>query len=423
MSEIILGRQPILDANRKLHGYEILYRSTTPGPISAVDGDLATATVMLNTIIELGIDSVVGSQYAWFNMTEETLQQERYAVLPPNRVVLEILESLEPTPENIRSIRRARLNGYCVALDDFVYSEKLIPFLEVADIVKLEFPAIGVDGIAAQVEAVRRFNVRILAEKIETAAEFEACRSVGCDLYQGYFFCKPDVLRSKSLPADTLSLLRLVSRVQDPNVTLAEIEQLIEQNFALSVKVLRLANSPLYSVPRRIESIRHAGVMLGLSNIRTLATLLLVSGMSDKPHELVITGLVRAKLCELLAKSADQESADSYFTVGLLSVIDALMDKPMQEIVAKMSLSDDLIAALVHRTGSIGAALKCAIDCETGDWDPSLLAGYGANTVMNSWMQAIEWANNVASSVDGSAKNNKGSKVEAPTGGNSPATK
>lgn len=400
MAELLLGRQPILDADRKLHGYEILFRNPDATPNSPIDGEVATATVMLNTVVELGIDNVVGKELAFFNMTEAALLEERYKVLPPDRVVLEILESLEPTPDTLRAIRRARLAGYSIALDDFVYSDKLIPFLEVANIVKLEFPAIGIDGIAKQVEALRKYNVTLLAEKIETLEEFEASRSAGCELYQGFFFCKPDVLRGKSLRADTLSLLRLVARLQDPEVGLDEVESLVEQNLAFSVRLLKLANSGLYAVPRRIESIRHAGVMLGLANIRMLATLLLLTSMTDKPHELMITGLVRARLCALLAKASGQESADSFFTVGLLSVIDALLDRPIEELVAKMSLADDLVEGLVRRSGPYGIALRCAIDCERGTWDPDILNGYGANTIMNSWLESLDWARSVAGSVD-----------------------
>jgi EAL and modified HD-GYP domain-containing signal transduction protein len=413
MTDIILGRQPIFDPEKKLRGYEILFRSVAPAPAAAIDGDHATATVMLNTVVELGIDNVVGPNLAWFNMTEQALLEERYSVLPPDRVVLEVLESLEPTADNLRAIRRARLNGYSIALDDFVYSENRAPLLDVANFVKLEFPAIGVDRIAEQVEKVRRHKVSVLAEKIETQAEYEACRAAGCDLFQGFFFCKPDVLRSKALTADTLSLLRLLSRIQVPDVTLDEVEALIEQNLAFSVRVLKLANSGLYAVPRRIESIRHAGIMLGLANIRTLATLLLLSGMTDKPHELMVTGLVRAKMCALLAKASEQSGQDSYFTVGLLSVIDALMDRPMEELVTKMSLSDELVAALVRRQGPLATALRCAIDSERGTWDPDILCGYGANTIMNSWIESLDWARTVASSMEGD-------QAEAGAGGGKP---
>jgi EAL and modified HD-GYP domain-containing signal transduction protein len=239
----------------------------------------------------------------------------------------------------------------------------------------------------------------LLAEKVETHATFERCRELGFDLFQGYFFAQPQLVRSQRMPADRVALMRLLTRVQDPAADIEEIEQLVASNVTLSYKLLRYVNSALLGVSMHIESIHHAIVMLGLERVRTCASMLLLAGVEDKPHELIVTALVRARYCQLLAMLRPRESAHQYFTVGLLSVLDAFMDRPMQELLGELHIAPELEAALLRRQGPLGEVLDAAIACERADWPRLMSAGFEMDALRAAYVQALAWVAETDSAI------------------------
>ena len=400
--EILLARQPIYDIHLRVAGYELLYRELDSSP-SLAPGDRASAKVAVNTLLELGFDRVLGKHPAYINCTRNFLVHEHFAPLPPERTVLEVLEDVEPEPAVIEALRRARASGYCIALDDFVYSPRLEVLLELADVVKVDVRAVELRELRNHARLLQRPGLRLLAEKVETQEEFHYCRDAGYDLFQGFFFCRPRLVSGHRAPTERLSLLQLLARIHDPQVAVEDIETLVARNVAISYKLLHFVNSAIVGLPRHIDSLRNAIVMLGLQRVRTCVVLLLFSGFDDKPHELSVTALVRAKLCQLLAEGNGLGRSEVHFTVGLFSVLDALMDTPMQELVDGLPLSDEVRAALLRREGEAGEILRTALACERADWEAVLGSSSAPSLVQRAYVDALSWAGEIERQLAGAA--------------------
>ena len=235
-------------------------------------------------------------------------------------------------------------------------------------------------------------NVQLLAEKVETQEEFEHFRQLGFDYFQGYFFAKPKVISSNKLPDNHLALLNLMSRLQDPEIEIEEIELLVSQNISLSYKLLRYINSALYSLPKKINSIRQVVIYFGMQRLKNWASLMALTGIDDKPSELLQTGLVRAKMCELLAVERRLDGSDSYFMLGLFSILDALMDSTMEDILGKLPIAKELADALLHREGELGAVLSCCLACAQGNWPEMNLVGITGEAINKIYVEAILWS-------------------------------
>ena len=332
--------------------------------------------------------------------------QRIYEFLPAGRVVLEVLEDIAPDPTVLAALTRARAQGYRIALDDYVYSERSAPFLAHADILKVDIPRLSGDEIEQHVKRLARPGLQMLAEKIETHEMFERCKKAGYGVFQGYFFERPQLMHGRRAPGDRLLLLRILARVQDPDVELDEIEHLVGTNLSVTYKLLRYVNSAVVGAADEIDSIRHAIAMLGLERVRMCVVMLVLAGFDDKPHELILTALVRARYCELLAAAQKRERVHSYFTVGLLSVLDAFMDRPMDDLVHELSISPELEAALLRREGPMGATLDAAIACERADWPRVVATGIDVDALRTSYLQALSWAGATDSALSGAAGGN-----------------
>lgn len=401
MVDIFVARQPISDRKIGLFGYELLYRTGVEPTANVENGEVATATVATNTIVEFGLDKLVGKHRAFLNLTRAFFVEGHYRALPADRVVLEVLENIEPDEEFIRAVRKARQDGFSIALDDFSYRDELEPLVQLAHFIKVDAQAMDRDEVRRHATFLRRRDTRLIAEKIETYDEYKFCRDAGYDYFQGYFFCRPAVIQQKTIRADRLSLVQLLARVQDPDTDLLELEELVVQNVTLSYKLLRYVNSALHARPREIESIHQAVVVLGLDRVRMCITLLLLVAIDDKPSQLMTVALVRARLCQLLARLNNSDSEPAYFTVGLLSVLDALLDCSMGEGLRELPLSDELQDALLRHEGSAGQALESTFACELGDWEGLMKSGFDAPTLQQAYVEAISWASEVQDSISG----------------------
>lgn len=393
MSDALVGRQSICDGDLEVVGYELLYRSSRDVSPRDVDGDAATASVAINALVEIGLDRLVGDKRAFVNLTRNFIVGGHWRNLPPDRVYLEILESVPPDDDVMAALRSAKEMGYLLALDDVVYSPRVEPFLPLVDVVKVEVPALDRDGLARHIDLLARPGVTLLAEKVETHEDFELCRGLGYEWFQGFFFCRPNVVRERKLPTDRISLIRLLARMQDPDLDLHEARAIIERNVSLSYQMLRVVNSAMYALPVRIDSIQQTIVLLGLTRIRRYVALLLLSEINDKPRELMQMALVRGRTCETLARRC-QTDPDSAFCVGLLSVIDALIDLPMNEALETIPLSKPLEAALLLRDGQLGTLLSAALFCE-GEGSGGLADDLAPEDIVEAYFAAVEWARDV----------------------------
>lgn len=388
---VFVGRQPIYDRDLLTFGYELLFRGCGErNSADVIDDDDATFTVLVNALVEFGLGRLVGRHRAFINLSRNALLSDYPKFFAPNQVILEILENVEPDQPVVDAVRRFKDLGYRVALDDCEYRPELEPLLEYADIIKIDVQAHDEQALAHQ---VRRFEgIELLAEKVETRAEFELCKDLGFRYFQGYFISRPKVVSIEHVPSSRIGVFRLLSGVHDPKADAARIAEIIGQDPGLSYRLLRAVNSASYGLAVRVESITHAVIMLGLGQIRTWATLLALSGADDLNVPLLMNALTRAKTCENLASHVDDGIRERAFLVGLFSQLDQLMGVPLDEILQHLSLIDEVVDALVSGEGFLGEVLACAMACEISDSENIPLADLEISTIQNSWLDAIEWA-------------------------------
>ena len=395
LHNVFVGRQPIYGRRLDLYAYELLYRGGDVDFADFSEGDRATSLVLLNTFTELGLERVVGGHLAFVNLTRGFVIGEYPLPVPRTQVVLEVLEDVEPDDDVLAGLRDLRRRGFKIALDDFVYREELEPMLTMADIVKVDVLGLDEPQIRAKFDLLKPYGTKLLAEKIETREQFEACHSIGFDLFQGYFLARPNVVACTSIPASRVNLLRLLAELQDPACDFERIQAIVSQDVTLSYKFLRHINAAIYGMPRRIDSIKETVVYLGLSTVKNLACLFMLSNVEDKPHDLIVTAMLRARLCELLAVEGGQAEGSSFFTVGLFSTLDALMDSPMATVLAKLPLAPELRSALLDHEGPLGEVLACALAYERGEWSRVRCLNLSRADIKNAFLDAVSWVEEV----------------------------
>ena len=389
---LFIGRQPIFDRKQAVHGYELLFRSDDTNAACVPDDNSATAQVIYNSLIEIGLEDIVAEKPAFINFPHRLLVDGIADLLPPDKVVIEILENVEIDDNLVNSVRKLYGQGYRIALDDFVIKpgwEALIPY---TNIIKIDVLNQTVEEITTHFEILKKFNVQLLAEKVETQEEFVSFNDMGFDLFQGYFFAKPRVIKKKKLPDNHIALLQLLARLQDEHVAIHDVENLVSQTVSLNYKLFRYINSAYLGLSRKFESIRQAVVYFGLQRLKNLASLIAMTGIEGKSSELIIIGLARAKMCELLAQKSKLPEQEGYFVTGLFSVLDALLDHPLQEIMNQLPLSEEIISAIVDFNGLQGAALKCSIACERCLWEEINFPGLEMSDIYESYLKSIAWA-------------------------------
>ncbi|SEO79729.1 EAL and HDOD domain-containing protein [Aquisalimonas asiatica] len=400
--DIMVGRQPIYDRKLNTWAYELLFRETDQNLANVTDGDRATSQVLYNAFVEIGIEAITGRKKAFVNLTTSFIHGHYPLPSTPDLLVLEVLEDVEPSERLHESIAGLKARGYQIALDDFIYSPNLAALVELADIVKIDITRLTRDELEAHVGMLSRPGLLLLAEKVETQEEYRLCSTLGFDLFQGYFFCKPNIVKGKKIANNRLSLLQLLAVLQSDDVSVDHLESLITQDVTLSYRLLRLINSPHFPVARDVDSVRNALMLLGPRNLRSWVSLLALSGVKDKPDELVRTASVRARMAETLGReTGDGPGAEAFFTAGLFSTLDALTDRPMAELVAELPLSKPLVDALLDRSGAVGRVLQLVIDYERGDWDRVQLndGGVAARTLRDSYLEAVAWAEEMATAL------------------------
>jgi EAL and modified HD-GYP domain-containing signal transduction protein len=397
MSNLYVGRQPIFNRKLRIHAYELLFRSGIGNQANVVCEDAATSRVLVNALSEIGLDKLVGSNPAFINVTDKHLLESDLAAMLPKQCVLEVLETVKPTPEIVAAVQRLSDAGYQIALDDFEFSEAMIPLLKVADLVKLDVRALQPEGVKKQLEQLRGFDLKLLAEKVETPAEFNAYQDMGFHYFQGYFFARPSVVQVRAIPANKLAIMELVAKVNDPEISLPELGEIIARDASLSVKTLRYVNSPAVGLASEVSSVNQALTLLGLDTIRQWVMILTLTGidLEDKSPELFVIMLTRARLCQLIARKAGLDNPNSYFTIGLLSAIDVLMDAPMDELIEPLPLTREVKAALIGFEGEGGDVLRSAIALEQGMLNEIVYFGLDMEQLNEAYHEALHWADEV----------------------------
>jgi EAL and modified HD-GYP domain-containing signal transduction protein len=388
---VFIARQPIFDRELIVTGYELLFRGANQNVAVISDHDEATSTVVLNAFTEIGLDNVVGERRAWLNVSRDFLLGGYARALPRARVVLELLEDQQIDDALIESIEDHRAHGYEIALDDFGANDELLAALPHVDIVKVDLLGRDPAEVAEDYERLSAHGVKLVAEKVETRDEYERYLEMGFDLFQGYFFCKPERMEAASVAPNRLTMLQLVAGLQDPKIEIRELETLVTRDVALSYRLLRYINSAFFGLRREVDSISRALMLLGTANVKRWATLSIFASAEEKPRELIETALVRARFCEL----AGEGNKDQLFTLGLFSVVDALMDAPMETVLTSMPFPDEMRDALISHTGPKGELLATALSFERGEFSPP------NHRFGDAYIDAMAWATDAADELFG----------------------
>jgi EAL and modified HD-GYP domain-containing signal transduction protein len=388
-----MARQPILDRESNVAGYELLYRSSSQA--QNAEGDAYTRTIRsLEALVELGIEFLADDRLAFVNIDFDYLNGSLLDVLPADRIVLEILESTQPTPKNLEITRSLAARGFRLALDDFAFQEHLEPFLDHVGIVKLECPALDPAADGRRIRRLIASGKTLLAEKVEEVSDFKRFYNLGCHLFQGYYFAKPSLVEGETQASNKMALMTLLAKVHDENVSLREIETIVASDVTFTYKLMKLVHAAVLGAPPTVQTVGQAIQFLGLRSTAAVASLLALSAIPGRPNELLVLALARAKMCEELARQADLPEPDSYFTVGLLSVLDAFLDRPLQDIVNDLPLSPALANAL---TGADTDEPRCrALDFtkkyERGEFLRIEDGTFNTAQAQRAYDAAIRWA-------------------------------
>ena len=393
MDDIYIARQPIYNAELKVIAYELLFRSGEENAADVFDGDSATTNVIINAITEIGMDELVGPHLGFINLTRNHILQMAAQPLPEmkDRLVLEILEDIEAEDEIVEAVKKLEKDGFIIALDDFIYNDSLQPLVDISDIIKIDLMALDEENLAAHMIKLSDGKRKMLAEKVETQAEFDMCKELGFHYYQGYFFSKPQIIQGRSLPANKIAILKLLAKLQDNNTSIEELAQIITQDITMSVRILRYINSAQFGLGKEIDSIQQAIMMLGRTTVCNLANLISMSQIEDKPHELLIISMIRANMAQNIAQRINTDK-EVCFTTGLFSIIDTLMDQDMTSLVEGLPLPENIKSALIHKEGELGKILSCVLAYESGDWKNAYYDKLTINEIRDCYIMALQSA-------------------------------
>lgn len=396
-----------MDREQRIVAYELLFRTSSNynGAIVS-DNFAATAQVVVRAFVEFGLAGVLGNCLGYLNVDERFLTSDLVELLPCERVVLEVLETVEITPTVLNRMGELKAMGFRLALDDFTqFAEQHPSALALVDIVKLDLPLLTSDQLTATVAQLRRWPLKLLAEKIDDRSQFEHCTQLGFDLFQGYFFAKPTILSSRRVDPTRTGVLRLINLTRG-DVQISTLEREFKHHPNLAYKLLRLVNSVALGVPTKIHSLSHALVVLGHRQLQRWLQLLLFTqsadGVAGQPLLTLAAG--RGKLMELLIgylMPHHREQADQAFMVGVLSLLDALFGTPLPELLAELNLADPVRAALLNHQGTLGQLLNIILRAEQNQFDELLaeLAELPPLSLLQfnqAQLQALGWANELA---------------------------
>jgi c-di-GMP-related signal transduction protein len=397
-----VARQPIFDSRKNIYAYELLFRDGTANFVPDIDGDLATSTLLSNSFFTIGMDSILGGKKGFINFTQNLLLRKIPLLLSKANTVVEILEDVEPEPDLIAACREISERGYLIALDDFEYSDALQPLIALANFIKFDIRLTPLEQIESYLEPLRKLGCKLLAEKVETPAEFETARQMGFELFQGYFFCKPEIVQGKEIPGSQINLLQVIAEVNKSEFEFRQLEQLVSRDTGLAYKLLRYINSAFFAKANKISSIKQALIFLGQKEIRRFVSLAAMSKLATgKPHELIRASCVRGKLCELIGThSKGHADASELSTLGMFSLLDAITDQPMERIMRTLPLSLNIKEALIARSGRLVDYLWLIEDYEKGLWrevqEKTLRLGMAEDTLPSLYLKACNWSNTIS---------------------------
>jgi c-di-GMP-related signal transduction protein len=398
LSKIFIARHPILDLQQKVYGYELLFRAGLENVFTSTEPNQASAKVMIDGTLILSMEAISDGKLAFINITRDILLNDYISLLPRGLTAVEIPETIEPDPEVINACGRLKEAGHMLVLDDFVYAEQYADLMKLADIVKVDFLSTSAEERRQVLSRITAPNVRFMAENVETHEVFKQAISLGYTYFQGDFFSKPVIISSRDVPGFKLNYLHMLQELQWPDLNFPRLEGIVKRDMALSFKLLRYINSAYFGLGNKVSSIMHAILLLGPRQFRQWASLLVMASMgSDKPDELVVRALIRGRFCESLAPILGmKQRSQELFLLGMFSVIDAILGRPLEEILKDLPLSDEIKDALSGKPNPLRAVFDYALAYEKGDWDglsaKADALGLDESGIPAVYLAAVHWA-------------------------------
>ncbi len=398
--DVFVARQPIFDGALRTYGYELLFRRGMVDRFDGTDGDDATRRVVSAWMFSIGMERLTGDRKGFVNFTQNLLLDDPGAFLDPERIVVEILETVEGTSAVVEACRDLRSRGFTIALDDFEDTPAQRRLVEFADIVKIDFADCPMDRRAALARTYAASGITLLAEKVETPEELDEAKQLGFELYQGHFFARPETIKGRQLPIPKLHHLRIVQEINTPQFRFDQLAEVVHRDASLSYRLMRYINSAAFGWRTRVRSIQHALVLLGEREIRRWATLAALGSVAeDRPQELITSAVVRGRLCEMLAERIrlPDRTMDLFF-LGMLSRFDAIVGRPMAEVLETVDLPDDVRDALIdpNTPGRLRDLLDAVVAYEEAEWDTVTAwcreTRIKRDTMSALYVEAVEWS-------------------------------
>jgi c-di-GMP-related signal transduction protein len=397
--DVFLARQPIFDSEQRVSAYEILYRSGLVNNFDGIDGDEASREVIFNTFQTFGIENLTNAKPVFINFTESLINDETATLFSKDLLVVEILEDVLPSERVIENSKSLKEMGYKIALDDFIYKPEYEELIELADIVKIDFLLSDKEEIKRLSRDLKKRNIELLAEKVETREDFEYAKKLGFSLFQGFFFSKPEIVISKKIQPIKATCLQLVSKVNEKEIDFGKIANIVSMDLSLTYNLLKLVNSAAFGFRYRIKSVKHAVVALGEREIKKWIYLVVVNTIGeDEPDELTRLSLIRARFAELIAiNTRYKKQSEEMFLLGLFSLLDVILRRPISEVLDEVKASNVIKAALIDGNGEIGIIYKMIIAYEKAEWDEVLLYAESLDIdcylIVKAYMDALLWYN------------------------------
>lgn len=397
-----VARQAILDDNEQLHAYELLFRDGMKNSFPTdVCPDQATSKILAENHLISGLDDVTGGKPAFINFFEDTLLNHFPTSLDPNNVVIEILEDVPISSALLSACRKFKKMGYSLALDDHDFDPKWDIFLPYIDMIKVDVRMFNLLQISRYVRRIDGSGVKLLAEKVETREEYEKLKLLGFQYFQGYFFAKPEIVQKKRLASNQLNLLELINESNQVEMNLEKVATVIERDVGLSYKLLRFINSPAYGAREKIGSLKHAVSYMGEGELKKFISLLALANLNeDKPDELLALSIIRARFCEQVANvKGERENPPMAFLTGMFSLVDAILDEPMETLISKLPLLDEIKVALNTGKGRLANYLSLVKYLELAEWESLEALAKEVDIPLDQlheyYMDAINWANDL----------------------------
>jgi len=340
----------------------------------------------------MGLDNLVGNSMACINLTERFLIDSDSLPLPPDRVILDIPPNININEHTLDALTNFKNLGFTLALEDFHETPNFAELLKIADIFKMDIQNTTQEENLARIKSLKKYSVKILAEKVETLDEYEFYLQMDFDYFQGYFLSQPRIIKSKTLETSKLAVMQLLSTLHNTNTDIAEVEKSISADLALSYKLLKLINSAFFNLPNEVDSIKRAVVFLGRKKLSGWASMLALSSMNNRPLELIKIAMMRAKICELIALKLNLKNEDQYFSAGMFSALDILMEQPIKSLINPLPLADDVKQGILENKGNIGAAVKCSQLLETAAAEKLSIKGITKSELSALYFEADRWA-------------------------------